>query len=81
MALAIRFDRLIRDGDVKDQAELAELGHVTRARLSQFMNLLMLAPDIQDAILPLEPTTRRKDRVKERDLWPIAAVPDWETQR
>ena len=44
MALAIRFDQLIRDGHVADQAELARLGHVTRARLTQIMNLLNLPP-------------------------------------
>jgi len=81
MALAIRFDRLIREGHVKDQAELAKLGHVTRARLSQIMNLLMLAPDIQETILLLDPTTRGEDRIKERDLRPIAAMPDWRKQR
>ena len=31
MALAIRFDEMIRSGEVKDQAELARLGHVSRA--------------------------------------------------
>ena len=51
MALAIRFDGLIRDGVVTDQAELARLGHVTRARLTQIMNLLNLAPDIQEEVL------------------------------
>ena len=50
MALAIRLDGLIRDGVVPDQAELARLGHVSRARLTQVMNLLCLAPDIQEAI-------------------------------
>ncbi len=35
MALAIRFEQLIRAGEVTGQAELATLGHVTRARLSQ----------------------------------------------
>jgi len=34
MALAIRLDGLLRDGVVADPAELARLGHVTRARLS-----------------------------------------------
>lgn len=81
MALAIRFDRLIRDGHVRDQAELADLGHVTRARLSQIMNLLLLAPDIQEAILFLEPTAKGRDRIQERDLRPIAVVPDWREQR
>ena len=51
MALAIRLDGLIRDGVVTDQAELARLGRVSRARLTQIMNLLWLAPDIQEAIL------------------------------
>ncbi len=35
MALAIRFEGLIRDGVVADYAELAPLGHVTRARITQ----------------------------------------------
>ena len=35
MALAIRLNKLIRDGVAADQAELARLGHVTRARLTQ----------------------------------------------
>jgi len=43
LALAIRLDQLIRDGVVADQAELARLGHVSRARLTQIMNLLYLA--------------------------------------
>lgn len=51
MALAIRFDELIQAGEVTDYAELARLAHVTRARITQIMNLRMLAPDIQEAIL------------------------------
>src|SRR5688500_7517099 len=51
MALAIRFDDLLRRGEVKDLADIARLGHVTRARATQIMNLLMLAPDIQEALL------------------------------
>ena len=51
MALAIRFDQLIRDGVVNDYAELARLSHVSRARISQIMNLLSLDPDLQEAIL------------------------------
>src|SRR5262245_49498655 len=47
LALVHRFGKLIADGDVRDYADLARLGHVTRARLSQIMDLLLLAPDIQ----------------------------------
>lgn len=70
MALAIRFDQLIRDGVVSDQAELARLGRVSRARVSQVMNLLCLAPDIQEQILFLPATKRGRDPVTERDLRP-----------
>jgi hypothetical protein len=40
MALAIRFDQLLREVQVASYAELARLGHVTRARVTQIMNLL-----------------------------------------
>ena len=81
MALAIRFEGLIRDGVVADYAELAHLGHVTRARMSQIMNLLSLAPDIQEAILFLEPVERGEDPITERDLPLIVAIADWNKQR
>jgi hypothetical protein len=79
--LAIRFDQLIRDGVVADQAELARVGHVSRARLTQIMNLLNLAPDIQEEILHLPKFERGRDPVSERALRPIAAVVDWREQR
>ncbi len=81
MALAIRLDGLIRDGVVADQAELARLGHVTRARLTQVFNLLSLAPDIQEAILFLPAIDRGRDEVTEKKLRPIAATPSWKKQR
>ncbi len=81
MALAIRFDQLIRDGVVANQAELARLGHVTRARVTQIMNLLDLAPSIQEDILFLPPVDRGHDPVTERDLRPIAAILHWQRQR
>lgn len=81
MALAIRFDQLIRDGVVADQAELARLGHVTRARLTQIMNLLCLAPDIQEELLFLAATKRGRDMITERELRPIAGISSWRKQR
>jgi hypothetical protein len=81
LALAHRFEGLLRDGTVRDHAELGRLGRVTRARVSQIMSLLYLAPDVQEAILFLPPTTRGRDRLQMRHLLPIAAVPDWKKQR
>jgi hypothetical protein len=81
MALAIRFDQLIRDGEVHDLADIARLGHVTRARVTQIMNLLHLAPDIQEAILALPRVEEGRDPITERNLRPIAAIVDWQKQR
>jgi hypothetical protein len=81
MALALRFEGLLRAGALKDYAELARLGHVTRARVSQVMGLLNLAPDLQEAILFLPRTERGRDAVILADLLPIAATTDWNAQR
>ena len=81
MALAIRCEELIRCGDVSDYAELARLGHVTRARMTQIMNLLNLAPDLQEEVLFLPRTTSGRDPIGERDLRTITAVVDWRVQR
>jgi len=51
MALAIHFDRLIREGVVENYADLARLGGVTRARITQIMDLLNLPAAEQEQIL------------------------------
>ena len=51
LALALHMDDLRRQGEVTDYAELARLAMVTRARMTQIMSLLLLAPDIQEEIL------------------------------
>ena len=81
MALAIRCEELVRQGEVTDYAELARLGHVTRARMTQVVNLLNLAPDLQESLLDLPRTTKGRDPISERDLRPICAVADWKKQR
>jgi hypothetical protein len=81
MALAIKFDGIVRRGEVRDYADLARLGYVTRARITQIMNLLNLAPDIQEEILFLPRTVKGRDPIRERDVRPIAAVPHWNRQR
>jgi hypothetical protein len=81
MALAIRFDQLLHDGKVADQSELARLAHVTQPRMTQIMNLLHLAPDIQEAILHLPPVAEGRDPITERDLRPIARMWNWQEQR
>lgn len=81
MALAIHFDNLIRQGGVYNQADLAEVGHVSRARVTQIMNLLHLAPDIQEQILFLPKITSGSDPYPERKIRPIVKECDWDKQR
>ena len=81
MALAIRFDGLIRAGTVSDQSELARLAKVTQSRMTQIMNLLRLAPDIQEQILFLPVVARGRDPIHEKRLRPVAAEICWQKQR
>jgi len=81
VALAIHMDDLIRRGEVTDYSELARLAHVSRARITQIMNLLHLAPDIQEEILHLPRTKCNRVLIGERSVRPITAVPDWQKQR
>ncbi len=81
LALAIRMEGLIASGRVACYADAARLAHVTRARMTQIMNLTRLAPDIQEAVLFLTPVVKGRDPVTERDLRPIAAEFNWTKQR
>ena len=81
MALAIRFSRLIREGIVADQSDLARLAHVTQSRMTQIMNLLHLAPDIQEELLLLPRCDTGRSTLTEKRMRPIAAEASWANQR
>jgi len=81
MALALRIDGLIQQGVVKDLAEAARLCHVSRARLSQIMGLVNLAPDLVEHLLFLPKAVGGRDAVSERELRRIVVELDWKRQR
>jgi hypothetical protein len=81
MALAIKLQAMVDCGEVRDYADLARLGYVTRARITQLMNLLNLAPDIQEAIILAAPTTAGRDAISERGLRRLTRVVSWAGQR
>jgi len=81
MALAIKFDDMIRRGEVRGYADLARLGHVTRARITQIMNLLNLAPDIQEELLLGAPLQNGTAQITEPDVRQVAALVHWAPQR
>ena len=70
-----------RAGRLKDLADIARLSGITRARATQIMNLLHLAPDIQEKILFLPQTVDGRAPITERALRDIAAQTDWTVQR
>ena len=76
MALAIKFQDMVDRGEVRDYADFARLGYITRARVSQIMNLTLLAPDIQAEIL-FEPFWS----LREKHLRDIASEVNWSEQR
>jgi ParB-like chromosome segregation protein Spo0J len=80
LALAHSMQALLRDGSVHDQRELAELMGFTRARVTQLLDLTLLAPDIQEALLVAE-TEDARDWVTARELMPIAHRASWAEQR
>lgn len=71
LALAHHWQGLLRSGAVRDQADLARLVGVSRARVTQVMSLLWLAPDLQLKVLGgLEsPTERRLRQAARHQEW------------
>ena len=80
LALAHRIDAMIRAGELKDLAEAARVVGVTRARMTQIMNLMLLAPKIQEEILELPPVAQGRDPISERQPRAIVGEPVWERQ-
>ena len=81
LALAIQFQDMIQRGDARDYADLARLGCLTRERMSQIMELVWLAPDIQQEILEFPPTSAPRFAISEVATRRIAAEFDWGEQR
>jgi site-specific DNA recombinase len=79
LALAVRLEQLLANGTAKDYADLARLGGVSRARITQILNLRNLAPAIQEQILFLNGNGREKD-LTERAVRRVSGTLDWRRQ-
>jgi len=80
LALAHEIERRVRAGELDDLAHAARVFGLTRARVTQIANLLLLAPAIQEEILAMPAVTAGRDPITERTLRPIVAEPAWERQ-
>ncbi len=74
LALAHHLQGLIDKGIVRDYADIARLSNLSRARLSQIMNLTLLSPQIQEEIL------FSQSSLKEKSVRKILQSPVWEEQ-
>jgi len=81
MALAIQFQDMIQRGEARDYADLARLGCLTRERMSQIMELVWLAPDIQQEILEFPPSGAARFPISEVAVRKIASPLPWNEQR
>ena len=81
LALAHRWNYLIEEGVVSDYAEIARMIGLSRARVTQIMDLLYLAPDIQEAILFSSSGEKLELDVPVRAIRQFTRIPDWKDQR
>ena len=81
MALAIYFQGMIQRGEARDYADLARLGCLTRERMSQIMELIWLAPDIQQEILEFPPMLGGRYPISELSVRTVASCLLWSEQR
>jgi DNA invertase Pin-like site-specific DNA recombinase len=78
LALALKMEQMIQEGTAKKYSDLARLGRVSGARITQVMNLLHLAPDIQEQILSRNTPTHR---LRESTVRKLSSVVLWSEQR
>ncbi len=77
LVLAHQIEQAIDEGRAKDYVDVAHQLAVTRARITQLVNLLLLSSELQTTIL-IEP--HRVQHLSERQLRPITEEPDWQKQ-
>jgi hypothetical protein len=81
LALALKFEELIRSGTMTNYAAVAKVARVSRSRVTQMTALLNLAPDIQEEILFLPAAEARQLRISEPSLRRLTATLLWNRQR
>lgn len=78
MALAIRFEDMLRSGEVVDYSELANRYGVERGRISRIMHLRLLAPDLQEKLL--NPSDAHEN-LSLKHVMPVCKIASWKVQR
>jgi hypothetical protein len=80
LALAHHVEAAIGQGRLKSAADMAYQLGFTRARMTHLLDLLLLAPDLQEEVLFLE-AVDGQEPLSERGLRAIAHAGAWKVQR
>ena len=80
LARAHRLEAAIAAGDYADRADAARQLGFTRARITQILDLLLLAPDLQERVLDLE-AVDGVEPISERALRNVVRKERWDEQR
>ena len=80
LAFAHGIQRAIAQGTYADQADAALHFGLTRARMTQLLDLTLLAPDLQEVIIHLE-AVDGLEPLSARALRPLCQKPLWSQQR
>ena len=80
LALAHSIDARVTSGEFDDLAAAARTLGLTRARVTQLVNLTLLSPAIQEEILEAGHTDER-DPISEHALRQVVAETDWSEQQ
>ena len=80
LKMAMEWQRRLDAGEVESQAAIALREGVTRARVTQIMAMLRLAPEIQEHILRM-PDAVNRPAISERALRPIVRFEAFSDQR
>lgn len=77
---ARRYKQLLDEGQATSQADLARSLGVSRAKVTQMLNLLKLDEEIQEFVLNLDDTDERLRVLTERKLRVLARIADKRAQ-
>jgi hypothetical protein len=75
LVLGHHFEQLVRDGVMRDYAEIARQTGLSRARVTQIANLTLLAPEIQSWILYGKVRLRTESHIRR-----VCSAHAWESQ-
>ena len=79
--IALQYQQMLDEGIASSRADLARILDVSRAKVTQMLNLLKLDEEIQEFMLGLEDTDERLKVLTERRLRQISKIIDSEHQK